>query len=489
MRKKLAGLFCLSCIITTIGFSTSVLAQQPALNLEDCHVDGFKEKVQCGTLTVPENYQQPQNSKIDLNVTILPAIDNSGDKLPLMFLAGGPGQAATELASLLRYRFYEIRKTRDIILVDQRGTGASSQLKCDVESLQNLDVYGTLSLDFELSEIHDCVSQFTQDSRQFNSENAIRDVDAVRAALGYDKINIYGGSYGTRAALIYMQMFPDSLNSVVLDSVAPMDVRIGLFGKTAEDSFQTLIDNCDAEETCKSAFPNLDADFQKVYAQLNEASIEMTIPHPRLATPTTLIIDKQKFVSTIQTQLYSTNSRSILPLIINQAANGNFMPFVGVLAQSDELQPRGSVYINVLLNIACSEDFPMISENQWTEDADNTFAREISHTVLRMVCPVWPKYTPSEFLYEPVTANIPTLILSGKLDPVTPPQFGDIADKMLPNSRHLVADKVGHIVASNECGVDIVAQFINDLDLAAIDDSCLEELPAESFMTSLNGNM
>lgn len=486
MWKKLFGI---SALCTSLCVSASGFAKGTSLELEDCHVDGFKEKVQCGTLAVPEDYDKPDGTQIDLNVKVMPAIDGSGKKLPLMFLAGGPGQAATELAAMLRNRFYEVRKTRDIILMDLRGTGESSQLFCDVEDFTNIDIYSAFTFDFDLDLVPQCVSQFTQDTTHYNSENGIRDADAVRAALGYEKINIYGGSYGTRAALVYMQLFPESLNSVVLDSVAPMDIRIGLFGKTAERSFQTLIDNCNAEDTCKQAFPNLEQDYQKVFAQLSETPFETSIPHPRLATPTKLVIDAQKFASTIQIQLYGTTGRSIVPLLISEAAKGNFMPFVGVLAQSDEEQPPGGIYMSVLLNIACNEDFPLISNAEWDADADNKFARNISHEVIRKVCPVWPKYTPSPFLYEPVTADIPTLILSGNLDPVTPPAYGDIADKMLPNSRHIIAEHIGHIVASNKCGVGIVAEFIDELDLEAVDASCLEELPAESFMTSLNGNM
>lgn len=458
------------------------------LLIENCHVDGIKEQVKCGTLTVPENYQIPSGQQIDLNFTVLPAIDNSNNKLPLMFLAGGPGQAATELAAMLRSRFYEVRKTHDIILVDQRGTGQSSQLKCDDEAFTANNVYESLTFDFDAAEVQDCIADFSQDLSQYNSENAIRDFDAVRAALGHEKINIYGGSYGTRAALIYMRMFPESLNSVVLDSVAPLDMRIGLFGQSGARSYELLLSNCHAEESCQQAFPNLDQDYQKVFAELVAKPVELTIPHPRLGSATKLVIDADKFVSTIQQQLYSVTGRSMTPLVINQAAQGNYMPFVGMLAQADEKQPRGSVYTNLLMNIACNEDFPLIEERDWQADASNQFARNISHRGVRLVCPLWPKYRPDASFYEPIESDIPTLILSGNLDPVTPPENGERADQMLSNSRHIVAEHLSHIVAINDCGVGLVAKFIDELDLESLDASCLAELPAETFMTSLNGN-
>jgi len=475
--------------ISLLALSIQAQASTNKLILEDCHVKDIKEQVQCGTLTVPENYSQPEATTIDLNVVVLPSIDRTSSKVPLMFLAGGPGQAATELAAMLRNRFYEVRKAHDIILVDQRGTGKSSQLKCDVPAFNELNVYGALTFDFELSDVSNCISQFTQDVSQFNSENAIRDFDAVRAALGHQEINLYGGSYGTRAALVYMRMFPESLQSVVLDSVAPLDIRIGLFGKSGERSYQKLIENCFANESCNTAFPDLDQNFQAVFNRLIQQPAELMIAHPRLATKTPLLIDADKFVSTVQSQLYSVTGRSMLPLIISEAAKGNFMPFVGMLAQGDEFQPPGGVYSNVLMNIACNEDFPLILEKDWLADAENDFARQISHKGLRLICPLWPKFRPSSSFYEPVTADIPTLILSGNLDPVTPPENGDLADKMLPNSRHLIAENLSHIVAVNDCGVGLVAQFIETLDLASLDVTCLSELPKESFMTSLNGNI
>ncbi|REL25936.1 alpha/beta fold hydrolase [Thalassotalea euphylliae] len=478
-----------SSMLSLAADSEQLTTQSSKLSLENCHIDGIKEQIQCGTLTVPENYQAPSGQQIDLHFTVLSAIDNSNNKIPLMFLAGGPGQAATELSAMLRNRFYEVRKTHDIILVDQRGTGQSSQLKCHDEAFTAKSVYESLTFDFEVSEVQDCIAEFNQDLSQYNSENAIRDFDAVRAALGHDKINIYGGSYGTRAALIYMRMFPQSLNSVVLDSVAPLDMRIGLFGQSGARSYELLLSNCQAEESCQQAFPNLDEDYQKVFNQLVVKPVELTIAHPRLGTPTKLVIDVEKFVTTIQLQLYSLEGRSIMPLVINQAAQGNFMPFVGVLAAGDEKQPRGSVYSNLLMNIACNEDFPLIAEQDWQADANNGFARNISHRGVRLVCPLWPKYRPDASFYEPIRSDIPTLILSGKLDPVTPPENGERADQMLANSRHIVAEHLSHIVAVNDCGVGLVAKFIDELDLEGLDASCLAELPAETFMTSLNGNM
>ncbi|NMP30883.1 alpha/beta hydrolase [Thalassotalea sp. M1531] len=472
-----------------LASSASAMAQTHQLKIDDCHIDGIKEQIKCGTLTVPENYNKPDAVKIDVNFTVLPAIDNSSNKVPLMFLAGGPGQAATELSAMLRRNYYEIRKTRDIVLVDQRGTGKSNPLLCDNEAFKATNVYTMSSSDYNIDEIHSCLAEFKQDLSQYNSENAIRDFDAVREALGHQQINIYGGSYGTRAALVYMRLFPQNLKSVVLDSVGPIEVPIGPFGQSAARSFSLLIENCHKDAECKKAFPNLEQEYQQVFERLVKSPIEIAIPHPRLGTEVKFLIDAEKFVSTLRLQLYSMGQRTLVPLVINQAYKGNFMPFAGLVAMNDEEQAKGSLYFGLTLNIVCNEDFPLVDENAWLADADNSFGRNISHRAWRLACPVWPKYRPDAEFYQSVTADIPTLILSGNLDPVTPPANGDKSDATLPNSKHIVVKNAAHIVANTDCGVGVVAQFLDSLDVSSLDEECLAEIPDESFMTSLNGNM
>jgi pimeloyl-ACP methyl ester carboxylesterase len=440
--------------------------------------------VQCGTLPVPENYQQAEDTKIAINFTVLPAIDNSQNKTPLIFLAGGPGQAAVELADRIYKGFREIRKTRDLILIDQRGTGKSHPLQCP--DTVDYDVYKVLPEDYSEQDVKDCLAQLSGDLSQYNSENAIRDFEQVREALGHEKVNIYGGSYGTRAALVYMRLFPGSLESVILDSVGPIEVPIGLFGQSGARSFALLLANCRKEATCQKAYPNLAEEFKQVVARLEAEKVTLTIPHPRLGESTTFAISSDKFVSTLRMQLYSVSSRSLVPLIIHQAYLGNYLPLAGMVATTDG---NASMYIGLTFNIVCNEDMPRISQETLMADADNDFGGDNSHKGFTMTCPTWPKYTPSADFYQPVTANVPTLILSGDLDPVTPPSNGELSNKTLPNSHHIVVKNNSHIVAKNICAVNVVNEFLTSLKPKELDESCLAELPEESFMTSLNGSI
>ena len=466
----------------TLFLSLKAFSNEQSFILENCHVDGVKEQVKCGKLEVLENYEKKDGDKIIINFVVLPAIDNSDNKTPLMFLAGGPGQAAAELAAGLRRVFNEVRKTRDLILVDQRGTGQSHPLQCE-ETIEQ-DIYSITPEEFSAQDIKDCLATFSGDLSQYNSENAIRDFDAVREALGHKQINIYGGSYGTRAGLVYMRMFPDSLRSVILDSVGPIEVPIGLFGQSSARSFNLLLENCKKEASCQSAYPNLENEFNILKDRLKAKPAQVNIAHPRLGTQTKFVISASKLIGTLRMQLYSVGTRSLVPLVIHQAYLGNYMPLAGLVAQTDGGQ---GIYLGLLFNITCNEDFPRISAEQFEQDANNNFGEGDSHFGFKMVCPVWPQYRPSEAFYQTVTADIPTLILSGNLDPVTPPSNGEHSAKSLPNNHHIIIENASHTVAMTTCASDIIDEFLTTLQPKALDESCLEEVPSESFMTNLNG--
>ncbi len=482
MKNKLSVL--LTLVLCSV--STHLWANENALTLEDCHLDGITSQVRCGTLVVPSNYKKPNGETLSVNFAILPAIDNSANKEPLMFLAGGPGQAAVELAGHIRSRYREIRKTRDIILVDQRGTGQSNPLQCE-DSLKG-KMYSIVPEDFNEKEVQTCLDALQKDNdlSVFSSENAVRDFDEVRKALGHQQVNLYGGSYGTRAALVYMRMFPNAIKSVVLDSVGPVEVPIGLFGLSSARSFDLLISNCKAEEGCKKAYPDLRAEYDAVVERLAQSTIGLQVAHPRLGTQTEFNLSKGKFISTLFTALYSTQTRNLVPLIIHEAFNKNYQPLLGLISTNDGAM---NMYIGLHFNIVCSEDMPKISPKMLSADKNNTFGKDQAHQGWKIACPLWPKYEVDESFYEPVIANIPTLVLSGDLDPVTPPSNGEKSAATLPNNHHIVSKNSAHIVATTHCGVSIVNEFLETLSPKSLDESCLADMPNESFMTSLNGSI
>jgi len=481
--EKVLNIFCLFILLLV---SPSLWANKHSTITENCHLEGIRAQVQCGTLSLPENYDKLDGKYITINFAVLPAIDSTQNKTPLLFLAGGPGQAAVELAAHIRRTFAEIRKTRDIILVDQRGTGQSNPLQCDEP--QQAQLYSIIPEDFNENEVVECVQALKKenDLSQFTSENAIRDFDAIRQALGHQQVHLYGGSYGTRAALVYMRMYPQTIKSVVLDSVGPIEVPIGTFGLSAERSFNLLLKHCLEDKDCHTAYPDLAQEYKTVLQRLSESTVSLPINHPRLGTKTPFVLSSGKFINVLFKQLYSMETRSMVPLVIHEAFKQNYQPLIGLIATTDGAM---DMYVGLTFNIVCNEDMPKITAEMFAKDAQNSFDGNNSHIAWKTACPVWPVYKVDESFYQPVIANIPTLILSGNVDPVTPPSNGDYSAATLPNSHHIVSESDAHIVASTICGVDIMNEFLTTQNPKTVDDTCLSELPKQSFMTGLNGSI
>ena len=509
------NVFLLNVNAYAIDFDQIQLKNNKQLSFKRCHVDGIKTQVLCGELKVPENYQYHlQNNiqyfpQITIKFVVIPAIERNEKYAPLMFLAGGPGQSAVGIAAGILGAFNEVRKTRDLLLIDQRGTGQSQALVCSAFSKKNLrekdavafssqkpsqkkdNVYSNIPEDFSSAEIEQCLSQLTEDLSQYNSENAIRDFNEVRQVLGYQYINIYGSSYGTRAGLLYMQLFPQTIQHIVLDGVAPIEKPIGLFGQSSAASFELLLTDCEQEEYCQQAFPQLKDEFQRLVKRLEKQPMTIEILHPKLGIPTTFVLTKAKLYSIIIKQLYSVPMRSFIPLALHQAYIDNYLPLAGLIAAGED---TGEMSTALYFNIICNEDFARLTADAFNHDAQNNFSESYSHKSLQQVCPLWPTYPlPSTFTQalnlDPLTIKIPSLILSGGLDPVTPASNGEALVKRLPNSHHIIVDNLSHGVATSasDCVVPIINQFLMDITMQDIDTSCLNNIPKASFMTTLNG--
>ncbi|MFT4926531.1 MAG: pimeloyl-ACP methyl ester carboxylesterase [Phenylobacterium sp.] len=453
-----------------------------AVTLDNCHVKGIKEQVLCGAMSVPENPQKPQGKQISLNITVLPSFNAAQKKLPLLILAGGPGQSATEQTALINQVFAQVRQSRDIVLIDQRGTGKSNPLQCTNVEMEGLG----LALDFAeqdmAAQAKECLALFKDsDLSTYSTNQAIDDFEAVRKALGYRQFHLYGGSYGTRAGLVYLRRYPQSVASAVLDSVAPTQVAIGAFGKSSERAFELLLADCHAIAQCKAAYPTLKADFLTLQATLNQVSTEQMIMHPVTGEQTPLLFERLKFLNTLRTALYSITLRTMVPLVVSEANKGNYRPFAGLYAALNSGLGSG-MYMGLTLTILCSEDWPRMSSALLRQDNDNYVVGDMTTQTWRKMCSVWPKYPVAETFKTPVSSAVPTLLLSGRLDPVTPPAWGAMAAQTLSNSRHLVAVNGAHTVATHTCAARLIARFLDDGDLAALDDSCLTKARQLPFM-------
>ena len=438
----------------------------------------------CGRLEVYENRDTRAGRRIALNIVVLPSIGVDVRPDPVFFLAGGPGQGAAQLARPIQGLFRGIERDRDIVLVDQRGTGKSNPLNCrsSDESLKELSE----SDERGLEKLKTCLANLKGDVRLYTTNIAMDDLDDVRAYLGYERINLYGGSYGTRAALVYLRRHEPHVRSVVLDGVAPMDMRLPLFAaRDAQRSLDKLLTDCDADASCHAAFPGLAERVRALLTKLDAQPARQRVVHPRTGAEEDVEVSARLVASIVFSALYSPLTASIVPSLISHAERNDFqgllaLAFAGEGATDD-------LSLGMQLSVICSED----SGRFTTADLNRESAGTVFGTHLMVgqvkACEFWPKGSVEPSYYEPVVSDVPALILSGELDPATPPSWGESVAKHLKNARHLAVAGTGHGVVGTACGNRLVKEFIERGTAAGLDTSCASTIRRPGFFLTPAG--
>ena len=457
-----------------------------SIALEDCQLSApgmtLRYAARCGTLTVFEDRSARSGRQIGLRIAVLPATSNTVAPDPLFLLAGGPGRAATEAFLPVLSAFERINRKRDIVLVDQRGTGKSHPLRCP-QLHKDLATFPDEPLAVELKT---CLSQLDADPGLYTTSIAMDDLDQVRFALGYTKINLYGASYGTRAALTYLRQHPESVRTVILDGVVPQDWVLGpSAARDAQRALDLIWDRCEAEPTCRAAFPNIRAEFETLLATLERQPVQVTVAHPVTGEPTEVTLTRQRVTSTIRLLANSTENAALLPLLIHTAQCSS--DYSRLAAQYLILNGDLEQYVSdgMYWSILCAEDAAFLVQAASSLQS-KTYLDDFSAD-LREVCAAWPRGpVPADFR-QPVTSETPVLLLSGEADPVTPPANGDQAARTLPNSLHLVAPGQGHRVIFRGCIPKIAAAFVESGTVKGLESGCVKDIQPAPFFVSFAG--
>lgn len=432
----------------------------------------------CGSYEVFEDRDAGAGRKIELHIVLLPALANDPAPDPVFFLAGGPGQGATKLADAVEYMLEPVRRHRDVVLVDQRGTGKSAPLECDLgEDAPGFDF--TWSTPAE--QVQACLDSYEGDPTLYTTPIAMDDLDEIREWLGYDQINLYGGSYGTRAALVYLARHEERVRTVVLDGVAPVQMTLPLqFARDAQRALSKLIEDCEASEPCQGRFPELESQTEELFARLEREPAQATFLHPRTGERLERTITREGVAMVLTGMLYSPWLSSLAPLAIERASQGDFqmlMPLATVNEGVGDQLSQGMFY-----SVVCSEDWPAITPEARRAETQETFLGEALFESRWKPCEQWPRGTLPEGYNEPVRSEKPVLILSGDLDPVTPPRWGELVQQTLPNARHIVAHGIGHGVSGNGCVPRLVDEFVRSADASGLDAACVEKLSRPAFL-------
>ena len=467
--------------------ATSHSAPGDPLELTDCRIyagPGYPGlKARCGTFERYLDPDDPQSTVLELNVAVVPALSLEPEPDPFVPIAGGPGGASVNFYASYARAFERIRRNRDILLIDARGTGESELMNCEFDD----DVIeGTLSREETVKYTQECLDQLPHDPRFFTTSVAVRDLDALREALGYPAINVYGSSYGTRVAQHYARRYPDKTRTIILDGVVPPQLPLGPdIAVEAQAALDNIFARCEEDAACNETFPDISDRFADVEAQLVEESQELTISHPITGRMEEYSFGDDELAGTIRLMSYSPDTVSLMPLMIHAASEGNFTPLASMFVSVSESM-SDALAIGMHNAVVCTEDVPFF-ENIDFDALKLTYIGPMMTEALIDICSVWPKGVLDDDLRVPLATDLPVLLLSGSADPVTPPAFGDLAAVALENARHLTGLNQGHGLAGQGCMPDIIGQFVEDASFDEIDTECMEQLFAMPFFLDFTG--
>lgn len=487
-RRPLVLLVLLSALSALSACERHSTTRGPSqLALQPCRLPGVAAQVSCGTLQVFEDRAAKSGRKLGLHVAVVPALASSARPDPLFILAGGPGQSASDVASLLMPALDRVHRLRDIVFVDQRGTGKSVPLECDLDP-PRAGLAERILATFDEARVKQCIETLSKDHdlRLYGTQLAMDDLDDVRAALGYEQINLWGASYGTRAALVYLRRHPDHVRSAILDGVAPLQLILPKdMAKDADRALKLLFQQCASDEACTRAWPELPKRFDTLLASLNDQPAKASVPDPLTGHPVDITVPREAFVRTLRALLYQPEATTLVPLTIFNASNGDFRPFA---AQSDLVSgglSRG-LSVGMFFSVVCTEDVPFLDRDHVSTWGEGTFVGPgFADDILR-TCKLWPKGEVPKSFREPVKSKAPVLLFSGELDPVTPPYWAEEARKTLPNSAHVVVPATGHGTLGNVCVRRLIEQFLEAGSVKGLDARC-DEGSRPPFFTNFAG--
>lgn len=459
------------------------------LKTEPCRVVGFDIGMECATLSIFENREAGTGRKIDVQVAILRAKADRKKPDPIFVFAGGPGQSAVQIGALTMPALGRLNRDRDIVLVDQRGTGDSNGLNCEYGDDGSAQGFTEPSQITRF--VKDCLAEARKhaDPEFYTTTIAMQDIDDVRAGLGYDKINLWGASYGTRAGMEYLRRYPSHVRSAVLDGMAPAGMMLPLsFVSDGNAALQSLIGACTKSADCAKSHPTLEADLRKLLKDLGAKPRKIEIAHPRTGEKTPVTVTPTVVLGGIRAALYGANVASVVPVAVASALKDDFSGLVAL-----ELSIGGSVQdqlaLGMHLSVICAEDAPLVdaARAQLKWDDKQFYGKETIENHARM-CAVWPRGKVPKDFYDPVKSDVPVLLLSGGIDPATPPRHAEAVLAGLSRGKHLIAPNLGHGVSMQGCAPDLIKRFIEDGNADKVDGACLNKIPRPVFFQALSGS-
>jgi pimeloyl-ACP methyl ester carboxylesterase len=469
--KTLVQCLCLILFLSqTLGACAAKPAQQ--IDLQPCRVGDFP--AQCGKLSVFEDRAANSGRKIDLQVAVIEAKTDRPAPDPVFVLAGGPGTAAIEWTNYYMQLLAQANQQRDVVLVDQRGTGGSNELTCPQP----------LEPERQVEALRSCLADLNGDPRAYTTAWAMDDLDDVRAALGYDQINLYGGSYGTAASQIYILRHGQHVRTAALDGTTLLEVPIfERWPMTSQKALELTFARCESDAACQAAFPDLRQEFAAVLDRLQRAPVPLPIDHPVTGQP--LVLTAELFRTSIHGALTSTPTAVFIPRYIHLVYTEDWKELAAFLApflRDDDAAPQWKI---MNLTILCHEEWARSSRAETVAASGGSYLTYEDVRALAVpeeICAAMPQ-PKAEALYGPLrNSSVPILFFNGAADPQDPPENVAGAKTRYPNSLLLVAPGQAHGFTGIPCRAAIVADFLERGSTEGLEASCLQDVPLPDFV-------
>jgi pimeloyl-ACP methyl ester carboxylesterase len=439
----------------------------------------------CGTMTRPLDPTGAVPGEIELRVAVVPALNLTPEPDPLVPIAGGPGQGSIQFYTAYYWAFEDVRRNRDILLIDQRGTGESATMDCEFDD----DILeGEYSVEVTVEHTERCLEQLPHDPHFFTTSVAVTDMEAVREALGYPALNLYGVSYGTRVAQHFARRYPDSTRTFVIDGVVPPQLSLGPeIATESQKAVDKILARCAEDDACNERFPDVTADFERVVAELRAAPVTIDVPNPSTGRPENLEFGEGELAGAIRLLAYHPNSIALMPLLIHEAGKGNYVP-LGSQFMMTMIAMADAMALGMHNSVMCTEDVPFYDKSSIDYDGlAASYMGTFQLEALEAICSVWPAGPIDDEFKVPLATDLPVLLLSGDSDPITPPRYADLAAVDLENATHLIGKHQGHGQISVGCTPQLIADFIDAADGSGLDVTCLERSFVMPFFLDFSG--
>jgi pimeloyl-ACP methyl ester carboxylesterase len=450
-----------------------------AMTLSRCHVEDVKEEVRCGVYNVFENRRTKTGRKLPLKIVVIPARHPHPDQGPIFYMAGGPGETATELTGLVKS--WGDAEDHEVVLVDERGSGDGHRLDCRAPaSDDNLDEY--LNGPFDPEAARACRDELSKqyDLSQYTTPNFADDVDEVRAAMGYDKININCGSFGTYAAQIYMRRHGEHVRTAYLNSLVTLSDRVPLYHpRNAQAGLDQLFKDCEKDAACHAAYPRLREDFAAVLNQVRKAPVATSVKHPVTGARTEIHLTERAFADAVRTMMYRSPSAREVPFLVEQALTGDFTPFAEAAIRSSRNIYSGA-RMGLHYAITCNEFVSRIRPEDIEPATRGSFLGSWRVRDQMAACQNWTKTELPTDYFEPFRLETPIMLVSGATDSASPPMWGEEAKSFMPNAIHVVVPGEAH-TPENECTRSIRHQLYSTGTTKGLDTGCVAKVRPLAF--------